>query len=91
MNDIVAGRMTVDEARSAYAEKIASYATGRPTPYCEAFQFELPQGGTEDLDEVVMRAGTMARQRRERPRRRSSAAMRKRRRRAEGARVASVA
>jgi hypothetical protein len=37
---------------------------GRPAPYVEQFRFELPQGGTEDTDEVVV-GETIARQIRE--------------------------
>lgn len=54
MHDLVTGDRTVDEARSFYSESIAAYVLGRPAPYCEAFQFELPRGGTEDPDHPVV-------------------------------------
>ncbi len=57
MHDIVSGRTSIDQARQTYAEKIASYAMGRPTPYCEALQFTPPDAPTADLDEAVMSAG----------------------------------
>ncbi len=62
MHDIVTAKTSVDQAREIYAEKIASYGMGRPTPYCEALQFAPPAGPTADLDEAVMSAGDMARQ-----------------------------
>lgn len=62
MHDIVTVKTSVDEAREIYAEQIASYGMGRPTPYCEALQFAPPDGPTADLDEAVMSAGNMARQ-----------------------------
>ncbi len=51
MHDLVTGQTDVPTARSFYAETLAAYALGRPAPYCEAFQFELPVSGTEDPDE----------------------------------------
>lgn len=62
MHDVVTEKTSVDQARETYAEQIASYAMGRPTPYCEALQFAPPAGRTADLDEAVMSAGNMARQ-----------------------------
>jgi hypothetical protein len=61
MHDIVSGKAFVDGARELYAENMASYAMGRPTPYCEALQF-TPGGQTADLDEAGMSPGNMARQ-----------------------------
>ncbi len=62
MHDIVSGKTSVDEARAIYAENMAAFTMGRPTPYCEGFQFDVPAGGTEDPDEAVMGAGTAVRQ-----------------------------
>ena len=62
MHEIVSGKTSVEDARKIYAENIASFTLGRPTPYCEGFLFEVPRGGTEDPDEAVMGAGTVARQ-----------------------------
>ncbi len=62
MHDIVRGKASVERARELYAENMASYAMGRPTPYCEALQFTAPGAQTADLDEAVMSPGNMARQ-----------------------------
>ena len=51
MHDLVTGKTDVSTARAFYAETLAAYALGRPAPYCEAFQFDLPTSGTEDPDE----------------------------------------
>ncbi len=62
MHDIVTGKTSAEEAREFFAENMAAFTMGRPTPYAEHFQFDVPDGGTEDLDEAVMGGGTMARQ-----------------------------
>ncbi|MDP8904084.1 MAG: hypothetical protein M3N29_01995 [Chloroflexota bacterium] len=51
MHEIVTGRTTVEEARSTYAENLSAYTLGRRTHYAERFQFDVPDGGTEDPDE----------------------------------------
>ncbi|MDP9384381.1 MAG: hypothetical protein M3P50_03940 [Actinomycetota bacterium] len=61
MHDIVRGISSVERARELYAENMASYAMGRPTPYCETLQFTAPAAQTADLDEAVMSPGNMAR------------------------------
>ena len=61
MHDIVTGKTSVEEARKTYAENAAGFTLGRPAPYAERLQFELPQGGTEDPDESMI-GGAMARQ-----------------------------
>lgn len=61
MHDIVTGKTSVEEARQAFAENAAAYAMGRPAPYAERFQFDVPHGGTQDLDESMI-GGAMARQ-----------------------------
>lgn len=60
-NDIVTGAKTVDEARDVYAENASAYMMNRPAPYTEKLQFEVPTGGTADLDESVI-AGAMTHQ-----------------------------
>jgi hypothetical protein len=54
MHEIATGTMTVDEAREAFAQNMAAYAGGQDAPCDEQFRFELPQGGTEDLDQSNM-------------------------------------
>lgn len=61
MHEIVTGEKSVDEARKVYAESMAGYTMGRSAPYAEHFQFAVPQGETEDVDEPMI-AGAMARQ-----------------------------
>ena len=61
MHEIVTGKLTAEEARKQYSEIASAYVLSRSAPYAEAFQFELPQGGTADTDEVQM-AGAMAQQ-----------------------------
>lgn len=46
MHEIV-GQRSVDEAQQVYAETMAAYTMGRPTPYAERLLFAVPQGGTE--------------------------------------------
>ncbi len=60
MHDIVTGKTSVEEARKTYAENMAAYTMGRSAPYAERFQFNVPQGGTEDPDESMI-GGAMAR------------------------------
>ena len=61
MHEIVKGKLTVEEARKAYAETMMGYTMGRPAPYAERLQFAPPQTGTEDPDED-MGMGPMVRQ-----------------------------
>ncbi len=61
MNDIVTGKTSVEEARKVYAESLSAYTLGRPAPYAERFQFDVPTGETEDPDDPNI-AGAMARQ-----------------------------
>ena len=51
MHEIVTGKMSVEEARKAYAESVMGYSMGRSAPYAERLQFDIPRGGTEDPDE----------------------------------------
>ena len=58
MHEIVTGRRTTDEARKGYAETAMAFMMDRRVPYTEGLQFEVPRGGTADLDETMM-AGPM--------------------------------
>ena len=63
VHELVTGKRTVEEAREATDQNTVAYATGRSAPYTERLLFDVPEGGTEDLDEsmisgaVVQQAG----------------------------------
>lgn len=61
MHDIVTGAKSVEEARKEFADVASAYALGRPAPYAERLQFEVPHGGTEYVDESMV-AGAMVKQ-----------------------------
>lgn len=50
MHEIVTGKRTPEEARAFIAKEIVEYVLGRPAPYAEKFQFELPKGEQWDTD-----------------------------------------
>ena len=50
-HEIVTGRRTVEDARETLAQNKIGYTLGRAAPYAERLLFELPQSGTEHLDE----------------------------------------
>ena len=54
VHELVTGKRTVEEAREATAQNTIAYATGRSAPYCERLLFDVPEGGTEDLDETMI-------------------------------------
>ena len=62
IHDIVIGKATVDEARTAFVELRVAYTLGRPAPYAEGLRFPVPDGGTEDQDERVIGAATLGQQ-----------------------------
>lgn len=61
MHDIVTGKTSVEEARTTYAETMVGFTLGRSAAYAERFQFELPQGETQDPDESMI-GGAMVHQ-----------------------------
>jgi hypothetical protein len=61
VHEIVSGKRTVDEARKTSEENTVAYNLGRKAPYAEQLLFEVPDGGTEDLDHGAIR-GPIARQ-----------------------------
>jgi len=61
VHEIVTGKRTVDEARRISTENTVAYNLGRAAPYAEKLLFDVPQGGTEDLD-VSMISGPLAHQ-----------------------------
>jgi hypothetical protein len=54
VHEIVTGKRNVDEARETSTENTVGYNLGRDAPYAERLLFEVPQGGTEDLDESMI-------------------------------------
>ena len=54
MHDIVTGKRTPEEARAFIAKEIVEYVLGRPAPYAESFQFELPVGEQWDPDVTIV-------------------------------------
>lgn len=51
VHEIATGKRTVEEARKTSEENTVAYNLGRNAPYAERLLFELPEDGTEDLDE----------------------------------------
>jgi len=51
VHEIVTGKRTYEEARHISEESTVAYNLGRSAPYAERLLFEVPQGGTEDLDD----------------------------------------
>jgi hypothetical protein len=51
VHELVTGNRTVEEARHTSEQSTVAYNGGRAAPYAERLLFEVPQGGTEDLDE----------------------------------------
>jgi hypothetical protein len=50
VHELVTGKRTVEEARHTSEQSTVAYNAGRAAPYAERLLFEVPQGGTEDLD-----------------------------------------
>jgi hypothetical protein len=61
VHEIVTGKRTVEDARETSSQHTVAYNMGRSAPYAERLQFEVPKGGTEDLDEPMI-AGPIAQQ-----------------------------
>ncbi len=61
VHEIVGGKRTVEEARQTSADQTVAYNMGRAAPYAERLQFDVPAGGTEDLDRPMI-AGAVVRQ-----------------------------
>jgi hypothetical protein len=54
VHEIVTGKRTVEEARATSSQHTVAYNIGRSAPYAERLQFEVPTGGTEDLDKPMV-------------------------------------
>ena len=50
VHELVTGKRTVDEAREISEQNTVAYNLGRNAPYAERLLFDVPDGGTEDLD-----------------------------------------
>ena len=61
VHEIASGKRTAEEARKIAVESTVAYNLGRSAPYAERLLFEVPQGGTEDLDESMI-SGAVLRQ-----------------------------
>jgi hypothetical protein len=61
VHEIVKGKRTVEQARQISTENTVAYNLGRSAPYAERLLFEVPHGGTEDLDHSMI-AGAALRQ-----------------------------
>jgi hypothetical protein len=51
VHELVTGKRTVAEARHTSEQNTVAYNAGREAPYAERLLFDVPQGGTEDLDQ----------------------------------------
>jgi hypothetical protein len=54
VHEIVTGKLTVEEARETSSQHTVAYNLGRSAPYAERLQFDVPEGGTEDVDEPMI-------------------------------------
>jgi hypothetical protein len=54
MHEIIEGKRAVAEARQKYAEEASAHMMDRPSRYTQEFLFEIPAGGTADLDESII-------------------------------------
>jgi hypothetical protein len=61
VHEIVTGKRTVAGARKTAVESTVAYNLGRTAPYAERLLFEVPTGGTEDLDKSML-SGPLLRQ-----------------------------
>jgi hypothetical protein len=50
VHDVVTGQKTVEQARETSSQETVAYNLGRAAPHAERLLFEIPNGGTEDLD-----------------------------------------
>ena len=61
VHEIVTGKRTVEDARETLGQNKIGYTLGRDAPYAERLLFDVPQRGTEHLDEPQV-AGAIAQQ-----------------------------
>src|SRR5437764_8974479 len=61
VHEIVTGKRSVEDARRTSQENTVAYNLGRQAPYAERLLFDIPQGGTAELDRSEI-SGAIARQ-----------------------------
>jgi len=61
VHEIVTGKRSVEDARETSAQNTVAYNLGRAAPYAERLLFEVPRGGTADLEESMV-GGAIVRQ-----------------------------
>jgi len=61
VHEISTGKRTWEEARTIAQESTVAYNLGRSAPYAERLLFEVPENGTEDVDESAV-SGAILRQ-----------------------------
>ena len=61
VHEISTGKRTWEEARTIAQESTVAYNLGRSAPYAERLLFEVPEKGTEDVDESAV-SGAILRQ-----------------------------
>ena len=61
VHQIVTGKRSVQDAGETSAQNTVAYNLGRAAPYAERLLFEVPRGGTDDLDESML-SGAVLRQ-----------------------------
>ncbi|MGQ0816109.1 MAG: hypothetical protein ACT4O1_16890 [Gemmatimonadota bacterium] len=54
VHEIVTGKRTVEDARETSVQNTVAYNLGRAAPYAERLLFNVPHGGTEDLDQSMI-------------------------------------
>jgi hypothetical protein len=54
VHELVTGKRTVEEARGIATQNTVAYNLGRNAPYAERLLFDIPTGGTEDLDSSMI-------------------------------------
>lgn len=57
VHEIATGKRTVDDARQTTVQNTIAYTLGRNAPYAERLLFDVPEGGTQDLDESMASGG----------------------------------
>jgi hypothetical protein len=59
VHELVTGNRSIQEASHTSEPNTVAHNLGRDAPYAERLPFEVPQGGTEDLDESKRSAAAL--------------------------------
>ncbi|MBT2512204.1 hypothetical protein [Arthrobacter sp. ISL-30] len=54
VHELATGKRDVAGARHTSEQNTVAYTLGREAPYAERLLFDMPEGGTEDLDESAI-------------------------------------